>query len=47
MKKLPNGIADFAKIRPGDYLYADKTRFLYELVKNPIPFFLSRPRRFG
>jgi hypothetical protein len=32
--------------RYGDY-YADKTKILYELVKKPDPFSLSRPRRFG
>jgi hypothetical protein len=47
MSMLPVGIADFAKIRQGGYYYADKTRFLYELVKRSTPYLLTRPRRFG
>jgi hypothetical protein len=47
MKRLPLGVDDFAVIRQNDYFYADKTKLLYELVRLPIPNFLSRPRRFG
>ncbi|MDR1656091.1 MAG: AAA family ATPase [Deltaproteobacteria bacterium] len=46
MKKLPVGIADFATIRKGGY-YADKTKLLYKIIQWPVPYFLSRPRRFG
>ncbi|MDR1873153.1 MAG: AAA family ATPase, partial [Deltaproteobacteria bacterium] len=47
MRELPVGTSDFIDIRKcGDY-YADKTKFLYKLVKRRRPFFLSRPRRFG
>ncbi|MDR1872948.1 MAG: AAA family ATPase, partial [Deltaproteobacteria bacterium] len=47
MREIPLGTTDFSDIREnGDY-YADKTKFLYEIVKRPRPFFLSRPRRFG
>jgi hypothetical protein len=47
MKKIPIGVADFSEIRQGGYFYADKTKFLYPLVKTNAPYFLSRPRRFG
>ncbi|MBM3886534.1 AAA family ATPase [Candidatus Dependentiae bacterium] len=49
MKLLPIGIQTFEKIRekPGQYLYVDKTRELYELVTSGSVYFFSRPRRFG
>ena len=46
-RKLPIGIQDFEKLRRGNYLYVDKTNFVYELASLSPPFFLSRPRRFG
>ena len=46
-KKMPVGIQSFEKIRSDDYLYVDKTRYIYDLVHAGIPYFLSRPRRFG
>ncbi|MBR6199898.1 MAG: AAA family ATPase [Spirochaetales bacterium] len=47
MKKLPLGIQTFEKIREDDYVYADKTDLIYDLVHNGSVYFLSRPRRFG
>ena len=47
MGKLPVGIQSFEKIREEGYLYVDKTRYVYELVHGGVPYFLSRPRRFG
>lgn len=47
MNKLPIGIQSFEKIRTDDFLYIDKTAYIYKLVCNNIPYFLSRPRRFG
>ncbi|OQY09991.1 MAG: hypothetical protein B6I29_02365, partial [Marinitoga sp. 4572_148] len=47
MKKLPVGIADYKKIIEGDYIYVDKTKYIFELVNSGVPTFLSRPRRFG
>ncbi len=48
LKNLPIGIQTFRDIREGNYIYIDKTRYLYELVKLPKgTYFLSRPRRFG
>ena len=45
--KYPIGIQNFEKIREGGYLYIDKTDMIYDLVKNGVYYFLSRPRRFG
>ena len=48
VKPLPIGIQTFRKIIQGDYLYVDKTSWLYELIRYPYGvYFLSRPRRFG
>ncbi|HNI99584.1 MAG TPA: AAA family ATPase, partial [Leptospiraceae bacterium] len=48
MKPLPIGIQTFRKIIDGNYLYIDKTRHIYQMIKNPSgAYFLSRPRRFG
>ena len=47
MRKLPIGIQDFEKIRQNDFIYADKTKYIYDLVQSGAPYFLSRPRRFG
>lgn len=46
-KKLPVGIQSFEKIRNDNFLYVDKTDYVYQLVHNNVPYFLSRPRRFG
>lgn len=46
-KKLPIGIQDFRKIRENDFLYVDKTSYLYKMTSQPGAYFLSRPRRFG
>ena len=47
MRKLPIGIQTFEKLREEDYLYVDKTAMVYQIVASSIPYFLSRPRRFG
>jgi len=47
MKELPIGIQTFRKIIEGGYVYADKTRYIYNLLKGSYCYFLSRPRRFG
>ncbi len=44
---LPVGMQDFENIRKGDYLYVDKTEYIWNLVNSSKSFFLSRPRRFG
>ncbi|WP_274973010.1 ATP-binding protein [Bacteroides fluxus] len=47
MRKLPIGIQTFEKLREESYLYVDKTAIIYQIVSGSIPYFLSRPRRFG
>ncbi|MDR1298053.1 MAG: AAA family ATPase, partial [Deltaproteobacteria bacterium] len=48
MKQLQTGIATFQVLIEGNYVYADKTRSIYEMVTDSDRFFfLSRPRRFG
>ena len=46
-RKMPVGIQDFEKLRTTNYLYVDKTKYVYNLVKEYRPYFLGRPRRFG
>ena len=46
-QKLPIGIQDFKKIRNENFLYVDKTDFIYALAQQGSPSFLARPRRFG
>ena len=47
MRKLPIGIQTFEKLRKGNYLYVDKTEFIWKMAFASNPYFLSRPRRFG
>ncbi|MFK7981646.1 MAG: AAA family ATPase, partial [Saprospiraceae bacterium] len=47
MQNLPIGIQTFEKLRAGNYLYVDKTAYIYDLIQRDTYFFLSRPRRFG
>lgn len=48
LKPLPIGIQTFSDIIEGGFLYVDKTRWIYEMVRYPKGvYFLSRPRRFG
>ncbi|MCR5620779.1 MAG: AAA family ATPase, partial [Treponema sp.] len=46
-RNLPIGIQTFEKIKAGNAVYVDKTRFIESLARNGCPYFLSRPRRFG
>ena len=46
-RKLPIGIQGFEKLREDHFLYVDKTEYIYQLAHNNVPYFLSRPRRFG
>ena len=44
----PIGIQTFSKIREGNYLYIDKTEYVYRMTHSASSYmFLSRPRRFG
>ena len=45
--KYPIGIQTFEKIREKDFVYIDKTDFIYDLTHGGTYYFLSRPRRFG
>ena len=47
MRKLPIGIQSFEKMIRDGFLYVDKTEYIYRLVSDGAPYFLSRPRRFG
>jgi hypothetical protein len=47
IRKLPISIQDFEDLRTNDYVYVDKTAYLYRLVILGKPYFLGRPRRFG
>ncbi|MCP5501993.1 MAG: ATP-binding protein [Leptospiraceae bacterium] len=48
MQPLSIGVQTFRKMIEGNFLYVDKTRNIYELVKHSAgAYFLSRPRRFG
>jgi len=47
MQKLPLGIQTFRELREENYLYVDKTEYMYKLVTEGKNYFLSRPRRFG
>ena len=47
IRKLPVGIQSFEWLRNNDYLYVDKTEFIYRLATEGKTYFLSRPRRFG
>ena len=47
-KYLTTSVSTFKDIIENNYLYVDKTRYIYDLVKIPKGiYFLSRPRRFG
>jgi hypothetical protein len=47
-KFLPVGVQNFQKMRLGNFVYVDKTEYIYQLIR-PLQgfYFLSRPRRFG
>ena len=49
MKKriLPVGIQSFKDIREKNFVYVDKTEYVWKLSTDVKNYFLSRPRRFG
>ena len=47
LRKLPIGIQSFEKLREQDFVYVDKTEYIYEIAHSNVPYFMSRPRRFG
>lgn len=47
IQKYPIGIQDFEKLRTQNFLYVDKTEYVYRMADISSYYFLSRPRRFG
>jgi hypothetical protein len=47
MKKLGIRISDFKELINGNYIYVDKTEYIYKLINQGRYYFLSRPRRLG
>ena len=47
IRKLPIGVQSFEALRNENFLYVDKTEFVYRLASEGRQYFLSRPRRFG
>jgi len=47
MRKLPVDISIFSELRQLDYVYVDKTEYMYHMITQGHRYFLSRPRRFG
>src|SRR5574344_1259363 len=46
-RRYPIGIQSFANSRTADYVYVDKSRYVYDIANTYSYVFLSRPRRFG
>ena len=47
-KFLPIGVQDFGQMIGGNFVYVDKTQYVYQMARIPQAFyFLARPRRFG
>ena len=48
MKSLTSSVYSFKDIIQGNFLYVDKTEYIWQLIKPAKEmYFLSRPRRFG
>ena len=50
MKRITVNVRSFEDIRTkGDYIYVDKTQYVYSFVRSELKnyFFISRPRRYG
>ena len=48
MKNLTSSVYSFENLIQGDFLYVDKTEYIWQLIKPAKEsYFLSRPRRFG
>ena len=46
-RKLPIGVQSFEDLREKNFLYVDKTTYIFRLVNANKVYFLSRPHRFG
>ena len=48
MQEINTAYSSFELIRKNNFLYVDKTKYIYQMIANkPRMIFLSRPRRFG
>ena len=48
MQKLTSSIYTFEKLIENNFLYVDKTEYIWRLIDSaPAMYFMSRPRRFG
>ena len=46
--RLPIGISDFKELIEGEYLFADKSLFIKEIIEDGAKVIvITRPRRFG
>ena len=46
-RKLPIGLQSFKDLREKEFLYVDKSEYVFQLASASKVYFLSRPRRFG
>lgn len=47
-KNISTSTYSFEKLREGDFIYVDKTKYIYKMIKlSTAQIFCSRPRRFG
>jgi hypothetical protein len=47
MRRLPVDLSTFSELRENNYVYVDKTEYIYQMITGGRRYFLSRPRRFG
>lgn len=47
LSRLPLSLQSFEDLRKRNYIYVDKTQYIYMLVNQGKSYFLARPRRFG
>jgi Predicted AAA-ATPase/PD-(D/E)XK nuclease superfamily len=47
MRNLPIGTQSFVKLREGNAIYVDKTKWIHQITTEGTYYFFSRPRRFG
>ena len=47
LKKLPVGEQSIKEVLSNNYIYVDKTEYIYKIITENKYYFLSRPRRFG
>ena len=47
MREIAIDLSSFEEVIEGNYIYVDKTKFVYNIATKSKYYFLSRPRRFG